>query len=405
MLRIIGIGVGVCIVAFVFGFGLFVSSDVGSIHLDKGGKSDSLIVLIHGLAGPESISNLKKLTREQFPDADILTSSYSPSPFSNIDPYRLTNTIEHQIHEADRQAKYEKIILVGHSLGAVLLRKAFVWAHGAEQDRAPRFGFKGPRSWPDKTVRFISLAGINRGWSLDPKPEHLSNTKFILAHIGVFIAELTGTGDLVMATRRGAPFISDLRVQWIQLARQQVYKDRVRKLPLSIHLIGDIDDVVSGRVAKVRNVVATADWVVALFPRFFEQIADWGKSYETTGYLDIGSAGFRGFEDSAKADPLRRIADTKFVSGGHSAALDFRDEAKLKAIVDFALNGRDDGLVAFKNADEPDGWLDLLSNISWIVWLTLAALLALLGYAALTYGGRIVLGAYVLILLGLLLSF
>jgi predicted alpha/beta hydrolase family esterase len=245
MLRIIGILLGVCIIAFIFGFKLLVSSEVGSTHLDKGVKSDSLVVLLHGMAGPESISTLKKLVRGQFPDADILTSSYSASLVSNIDPYRLTNTIEQRIHEADQQAKYEKIILVGHSLGAVLLRKALVWGLGAEQDRAPKFGSKGRRSWPDKTVRFISLAGINRGWSLDPKPANLSYPKFILAHIGVFIAELTGTGDLLLATRRGAPFISDLRVQWIQLARQQVYKGGLRKLPLSIHLIGDIDDVVT----------------------------------------------------------------------------------------------------------------------------------------------------------------
>jgi hypothetical protein len=164
--------------------------------------------------------------------------------------------------------------------------------------------------------------------------------------------------------------------------------------------------VEEGRVSKLRNIVATSDWVVALFPRFFEQLADWGKSYEGTGYLDIGSGGFRGFEDSAKADPLRRIADTKFISGGHSAALDFHlDQARLNAIVGFALHGHDEGLSAFKNADEPDGWLDLLSNISWIVWLALAILLTLLAYAALIYGGRIALGAYVLILLALLLSF
>jgi hypothetical protein len=159
------------------------------------------------------------------------------------------------------------------------------------------------------------------------------------------------------------------------------------------------------RVSKVRNVVATGDWVVALFPRFFEQIAEWLHIDSVKGPFDIGSAGFRGFDDSAKVDLERSICDTKYVSGKHSTALDIRDERKLNAIVAFAIHGRDEGIIGLKNADEPWGWLDLLSNISWSVWLALAALLTLLTYFALTFFGLIGFGIYLAVLVALLFSF
>jgi hypothetical protein len=44
------------------------------------------------------------------------------------------------------------------------------------------------------------------------------------------------------------------------------------------------------------NVIADGDWVVTVFPKLFEQIADWLGVQPHTGVLDLGSAGFRGFE-------------------------------------------------------------------------------------------------------------
>ena len=61
-----------------------------------------------------------------------------------------------------------------------------------------------------------------------------------------------------------------------------------------------------GRVKSVRNYVARDDWVVALFPRFFET---WGmRSLDSS----VGSAGFNGFEDP-------RVQNVNYIEGGHSA--------------------------------------------------------------------------------------
>jgi hypothetical protein len=159
------------------------------------------------------------------------------------------------------------------------------------------------------------------------------------------------------------------------------------------------------RVSKIYNMVATSDWVVALFPRFFEQIAEWLGETSVKGAFDIGSAGFRGFDDSGRLDPNHRIVDAKFVSGTHSSAFDLRESPKMHAVVQFAISGDDQQLMGLATSASQDPVLDQLSNVSWVVWLLLAFLLLGIGYAATALLGWLGLLVYVLILTGVLYSF
>jgi hypothetical protein len=134
-----------------------------------------------------------------------------------------------------------------------------------------------------------------------------------------------------------------------------------------------IDLLNDNRVARVVNIVATKDWVVALFPRFFEQIAEWEHQKPTEGFLDIGSAGFRGFDDSK--DPKGRVENFEFADGFHSIGVDTADNSKLEAIVSYISLGQEDGLKIFEQKDYPAWWLDNLSNVSWIVWIILGVAL------------------------------
>lgn len=582
--------VGMLIVAML-GAHLIAATDPGGTQLEEVGGSKSLVVIVHGLPGPNSLTGLRRMVRADFPNADIMTATYEPSVFANIDPFMVTDSLERGINAAFETKHYDSIVLVGHSLGAVLLRKALVWANGAQEDRVSP---QRRRTWPGKVSRFVSLAGINRGWSLDPMPANMSPSTYIAAYLGEWVAYLTGTGGLLFATERGSPFIADLRVQWIKLARQDLVDGKSR-LPLSIHLLGDIDDVVSRkdsqdlaaskdtrfitipntshaniiaelergsdtsqrvrlirdaltkseaelpfevlrvqdenldvrkiiyilhgirdygvwtddlrkeiekakdadtvvtppkygyfpmipfilywdrqknvrrfmdeytenlarfpnvkqldfighsngtyilasalqryttlnvhnvlfagsvvpiiypwrelvdakRVNRVYNLVATDDWVVALFPRFFEQVAEWWGDTSVKGAFDIGSAGFRGFRDSGAADADHRIDDAMFVSGTHSSALDLRDNAKMRGVVQFAVDGNNAQLKALATGTQNQN-LDRLSNVSWVVWLALAALLLGIGYAVSAYLGRWGLAFYGIVLIALLNSF
>jgi pimeloyl-ACP methyl ester carboxylesterase len=551
-----------------------------------------LVVLVHGLSGADALQPVVDLARTTFADADFLTFRYDARPLSNADVFAVTGELESAIHSAYSTGRYQSTLLVGHSLGAMVARKALLWGHGLEEDRkAP----KGKRPWVDSVDRMVSLAGINRGWSIDPAPENMGPGRFLGFWIGEVIARLTGTSQLLLATQRGAPFIADSRVQWIRLTRGLTREGERRVLPRVVHLLGDRDDIVSrddatdlgvakdtvfvtlagtdhanivavdspqrreavrramlgdvahldtdkaqglaeepdirrvvyvmhgirdwggwtdrvrteiqtriaarqtagaatevavvnkkygyfpilrfllywdrqnnvrrfmdeytenvarypyagefdfvghsngtyilasalqryrtvdvdrvyfagsvlpkhypwrrlfdeGRVRRVVNVVASGDWVVAIFPKVFEQFADWLRVQPTTGLLDIGAAGFRGFQ--AADDPKGRLVNVEFADGMHGIGVDTEDRAKLAAIVSYILDGDENQLAVFRNVAAPWTWLDVLSNVSWLVWIALAGVVTWLGVAILkqhTPAGLL----YVVIVIGLLMS-
>lgn len=534
-----------------------------TVAVDESGGT-RLVVVVHGLSSRAGIAPTVALVRETFPQADLLTIEYDARPLSNADVYDVANRLETRIHDAHDRNRYESIVMVGHSMGAMLVRKALLWGSGIEEDRVAA---KGRRDWTRKVDRVVSLAGINRGWSVDPKPANMPWWRYALFRFGETVARLTGSGGMILSIQRGAPFIADSRVQWIRYARRAA-DGGGRGLPQVIHLLGDRDDIVSradaqdlsvdrstifvtlpgtdhgniaaalsgggddeaefrrtairnalagrldrlspdraqeleanpavrrviyvmhgirdhggwtdavraavekqvaddpavavinkkygyfpmlrfllywdrhknvrrlmdeytenlarypnverfdfaghsngtyllasalqhyrtirvgrvffagsvvpkhypwrplidtGRVGQVVNVVADGDWVVAIFPKLFEQFADWLSVQPAKGVLDLGSAGFRGFQ--AAADPSGRVRDLKFVRGGHGAGVDAADPDKLAAIVDYLVAGRLAGADVFVEAATPAGWLDIASNVSWLVWIFIAALL------------------------------
>jgi pimeloyl-ACP methyl ester carboxylesterase len=561
------------------------------VTLQKG-AGRQLLVLVHGLPGRQSLDPLIELARATFRHADLLTIAFDVRLLSNADVFAVTNELEAEIHAAFELCGYESIVLVGHSMGAMLARKALLWGHGLEEDRkAP----KGRRRWVERVDRVVSLAGINRGWSIEPRPDNMTTGRFLSIWIGEIVARLTGTGKMLLAMQRGAPFVADSRVQWIRLTRAGDNEGSTKRpLPQVIHVLGDLDDLVSradatdlgvaretvfvtlagtnhvdivsegslrrqesirlallgdvdalspdrtqelvehpavkrviyvmhgirdyggwtdrvregirARVAalhegsspppvavvnkkygyfpmlrfllywdrqrnvrvfmdeytenvarypnaerfdfighsngtyilasalqryrtiavgriyfagsvvpkhypwrnvfdgkraqRVVNVVAAGDWVVAIFPKFFEQIADWLNVQPTRGVLDIGAAGFRGFQ--AGEDPQGRLVNVEFAKGTHSAGVDARHEAKLAAIVGYAVDGDESGMSVFRTG-EPWGWLNVISNLSWLVCIGLVVLLYMAASLAFTmhaWAGIL----FVLIVVGLLMS-
>lgn len=77
------------------------------------------------------------------------------------------------------------------------------------------------------------------------------------------------------------------------------------------------------RVSKVLNMVATRDWVVALFPQGLELLRR---------FFDLGGAGFGGFK---QAGQISDVHEVRYVIGGHSAAL---VETQWMRIADFIVH-------------------------------------------------------------------
>jgi hypothetical protein len=83
----------------------------------------------------------------------------------------------------------------------------------------------------------ILLAGMNRGWSLVPKPSKMSWLRWVTFRTLAWFGRIIGQAKLLNDIRQGAPFIANLRVQWIRLGRTQ-------PMPLTVQMLGDRDDLV-----------------------------------------------------------------------------------------------------------------------------------------------------------------
>src|SRR5262249_22526736 len=164
------------------------------------------------------------------------------------------------------------------------------------------------------------------------------------------------------------------------------------------------DLIRSNRVHRVRNVVATSDWVVAIFPRFYEQIAEWFGLSTISGYFDVGAAGFRGFRSEGIAND--GVVDLTFAQGSHGTGVDLTNATKRHALIACAEHGIDseqDRVLAeaFRDATAPNSMLDVASNVSWLVWLVLVTLLAAIGVIAWRFHPYLGF-TYAILLLGLL---
>lgn len=204
------------------------------------GTGDSLFVLIHGYNSTAdsmfSVANIVK----GLGDPTILLPEYFASFISYVDPNAIARDITRKIKEID-STRISRIVFIGHSLGALLARKVYICAIGEnEYLEEVLCEFKEEAEWKNKVDRIVLLAGMNRGWQLSHqmsvknliffKGGELLHTLFLQP-----IGALTGKRSLIFSIRRGASFITQLRLQWLKL----------NKPAPTIQLLGTIDDLVS----------------------------------------------------------------------------------------------------------------------------------------------------------------
>ncbi len=193
----------------------------------KRGDSRELVVLLHGYTlDASALDELRAVVEAQLPDADILAPSYDSGIFSNIRPQTIAEHLRRDIRfacyerETQAGAPYERVFLVGHSLGAVLLRKAYL---DELEATLPVEGDANPTgagsNWATRVDRLILMAGMNRGWSLDYRPRDMRRWRHFLSRLTHWVGRLSWTGYLIRGAERGAPFVGDLRIQWVRAAR------------------------------------------------------------------------------------------------------------------------------------------------------------------------------------------
>jgi hypothetical protein len=127
----------------------------------------------------------------------------------------------------------------------------------------------------------------------------------------------------------------------------------------------------AGRVRGVLNYVATADWVVAFFPKLMQDLR----------LQDIGSAGHDGFTQSWTTSPSG-LKQVEYVAGDHHAAI---GEARWDELAEFIIDGT---LPPLRNDNRRAWWVVALGRVPILIWAILAAVLVACGWAIANWGAE-----------------
>ncbi|MEM9823756.1 MAG: YqiA/YcfP family alpha/beta fold hydrolase [Bacteroidota bacterium] len=215
--------------------------------LKKRGRSTDFVLIIHGYEGsPETMQYVQGLVEAHLPDADIYTPELPHSHrFSSVRAIKIVQDLLDVIDLCYEEYAYERILIIGSSIGGLLARKIYIHACGENEEAPfePAVKTSAPKVWAPKVDRIILLAGMNRGWAIT---HHLSYKTAFLFTAGLCLGkllELIGIQPTMFEIRRGAPFITELRVQWMYMR----YKSKVKSVgnATTIQLLGSIDDLVA----------------------------------------------------------------------------------------------------------------------------------------------------------------
>lgn len=229
------------------------------------GRGASLVVVLHGCTWSSSrrgtqLRHVLSAIREAIPDADILT------PEMPIEFWSLQSA-EHIVHEVvaeidrvwNERSKsdangYERLLLVGFSFGSVLIRRVFCEAAGAT-DKA-EIDAAAVRPWVGRVSRMVLIAGLNRGWTVDSPVTRLES---VANNLGTAIGHLLPKKPTLFSIRRGAPFLTLTRLQWLALSHAGVLPQ------VTVQLLGTRDDIVSP--TDNIDLVTGSDFVYLEVPR------------------------------------------------------------------------------------------------------------------------------------------
>jgi len=253
----------------------------------KDGTSAKLAVVVHGLGSSKLMQDVAAFLETELPNADIARARYDSSLFSDSpadrEAYELALEIGRKVGERkSRGGSYSSIILVGHSIGALLVRAAYLMAAGY---RITTQNQLAPASWARPTPaiggeqaqnepyveRLVLLSGLNNGWTT-PEAEQLGRFRRIKSAIITLLITWMSFRDKARFMRtvmRGSPFVVDVRLNWLNMIAQT----SPALEPQTLHLVGETDDLVkrddiydftSGKNFKHREVKDTRHYDIGV---------------------------------------------------------------------------------------------------------------------------------------------
>ncbi|MGB6356385.1 MAG: alpha/beta hydrolase, partial [Steroidobacteraceae bacterium] len=215
------------------------------------GQTSRLFILVHGFTPSEDRVAATADLLKQY--GDVLRIYYPARGPSNVSPDAVCAAIADEIAALPGIEKYTDVIFVAHSVGALIARRTLLLGLGQGNER--------PAAWTTHINRMVLLAGTNRGWSLEgQKPVDLTTGKRLLWRFFEWLGRMTGSGSFILSFRAGAPFVANLRIDWMNKMRELA-----KSKPIEVvQLLGDIDDIVSREDSEDLRVMASKNYAFLL---------------------------------------------------------------------------------------------------------------------------------------------
>jgi alpha-beta hydrolase superfamily lysophospholipase len=263
-----------------------------------------LFFLVHGMEHMAAdLAHLKEAIQAEFPGDDLLLVTYPSSRWSNVNPVEIAKECVAEIQSEFKSRQddgYQEVILIGHSLGALLARKICLLAHGVCSDFSADVPVNPARQpWANKIRRLVLVAGMSRGWRLWPRNRHTSRIRWIARGLQLAVARVVGRGRLVRAAHRGSPFIVNLRLDWLAFINGD-YRDETPP-DLVVQLAGLRD-----------TVVHPSDHIDLQAGRNFRYLSVMGTSHNALVRFDdatLGAERKRKFLYALRTDPKKFVGE------------------------------------------------------------------------------------------------
>jgi hypothetical protein len=218
----------------------------------------ALAVLLHAFRKmPATLDAVADVVDCRRPDAHVIAPQLPFGMWSFADLGDVSRDvvalIDAQVaHRADQGwPPFAEILLIGHSTGSMVSRKAYVIACGETEDapfrhadRSTPIALEPGRPWAPLVTRIVQLAGMNGGWSVS---HHMGLKRSLEFAVGRFIANVLLTLRqkrlAIDHIRRGSPFLTGLRLEWLAMLRAAAKAGRTPAMV--VQLLGTVDDLVS----------------------------------------------------------------------------------------------------------------------------------------------------------------